>query len=288
MANQLPQVVTVEFHGQQLITVKNGDDIFVAMKPVVEGMGLAWQSQHRKLSANKERWGITEMVMPSNGGDQTVICLPLRKLHGWLMTIHPGKIKDPVIRANVVIYQNECDDALWKYWSEGIAINPRATINPAQQSDLHALVDQISPDGKKHGMVWKRFNRHFRIAKYSQLPQSEFDAAIAYLTETFLTGDYLPASEPEALPLTITDEDRIEAARLELSKHDFICTFGAKADSPHPILYPIPEGSFFIRPEDFAKYIGDSGGRITLSMLPGIIAAAATRLAANQPRLAAA
>lgn len=185
------QVSTIDFHGKPLITAKIDGDIFVAMKPIVEGMGLAWQTQHRKFAENKERWGITEMVIPSAGGEQGMSCLPIRKLNGWLMTIHPNKIKDETIRANVVMYQNECDDVLWKYFTEGVAVNDRITITPEQQSDLQAIVATISPDGRRRGEVWARFNRHFKIAKYSQLPSGKIEEARNYLIETFLDGQYI-------------------------------------------------------------------------------------------------
>lgn len=193
MANT--KVATITFHGQQLITAKIDNDVFVAMKPVVSGIGVSWQGQHEKLKSNPARWGVKEILIPSDGGEQSMICLPLRKLHGWLMTIHPGKIKDQEVRENVIVYQNECDDVLWKYYSEGVAINPRLPITPEQQSALQAIVATISPDGKQRGMIWARFNRHFKIAKYNQLPVSQIDEAKQYLIDTFLEGEYIEQAE---------------------------------------------------------------------------------------------
>jgi anti-repressor protein len=109
----------VEFHGQALTVVDRNGEPYVAMKPVVEGMGLAWQPQHRKFSEDGERWGITMMVIPSQGGEQTTVCIPLRKLTGWLMTLQISRM-DPEVAAKVLVYQNECDDALWSYWSKAM------------------------------------------------------------------------------------------------------------------------------------------------------------------------
>jgi len=67
------------------------------------------------------------MVMPSQGGEQATLCLPLRKLTGWLMTLQPSRMDDAVA-AKVLLYQNECDDALWDYWTKGVAVNPRANM----------------------------------------------------------------------------------------------------------------------------------------------------------------
>ena len=50
------------------------------MRPIVEGMGLTWQSQYEKL---KQRFSsvITEIVTTGKDGKQyNMVCLPVRKL----------------------------------------------------------------------------------------------------------------------------------------------------------------------------------------------------------------
>ena len=86
------------------------------MKPIVENMGLAWQTQQRKLSANKERWGITIMVIPTPSGMQEALCMPVRKLPAYFGTISPNRVRKE-IRERIILYQNECDDVLWNYWT---------------------------------------------------------------------------------------------------------------------------------------------------------------------------
>ncbi|RZI41497.1 hypothetical protein EGT07_18120 [Herbaspirillum sp. HC18] len=93
-------LITVPFRGNKLFLLAHNGEPYTPMKPLVDGMGLAWQTQHRKLASNSKRWGITEMVMQMPGDTQrrNVSCIPLRKLPGWLITIHPGKVR-PEIRA---------------------------------------------------------------------------------------------------------------------------------------------------------------------------------------------
>ncbi|HFW3087563.1 TPA: phage antirepressor N-terminal domain-containing protein [Salmonella enterica subsp. enterica serovar Reading] len=118
--------MTVPFYGNSLYVVNHNGEPYVPMKPIVEGMGLAWQTQHRKLTERFKTY-ITEMVMQLPGDTQrrSVVCLPLRKLAGWLRTIMPNKVK-PEIRDRVIQYQNECDDVLYDYWTKGVAVNPRS------------------------------------------------------------------------------------------------------------------------------------------------------------------
>jgi phage antirepressor YoqD-like protein len=117
----------MNFHGSALLMVEKDGQPHVAMRNVVEGMKLAWQPQHRKLTDEAGRFCVTMMVMQVPGDDQAreVCVMPLRKLAGWLSTIQTSRIKDAEVRNRITVYQSECDDALWAYWTKGEAINPR-------------------------------------------------------------------------------------------------------------------------------------------------------------------
>lgn len=119
-------LMTVPFHGANLMLVEHDGQPFVPMKPLVDGMGIDWKSQHRKLAANQRRWGMVIMTTPSASGDQETACIPLRKLPGWLSTLEPRRVKSDSAREKIELFQEECDDALWQYWNDGHSINPRA------------------------------------------------------------------------------------------------------------------------------------------------------------------
>ncbi len=109
----------VPFRDAQLLLVEHGGQPYVPMKPVVEGMGLAWAAQHRKLTEGRFSATITEMMMVAEDGKQRAMtCLPLRKLAGWLMSIHPNKVRQE-LREGIIAYQEQCDDVLWAYWNDG-------------------------------------------------------------------------------------------------------------------------------------------------------------------------
>ncbi|MFX6152907.1 phage antirepressor N-terminal domain-containing protein, partial [Acinetobacter baumannii] len=46
--------ITVPFHNAELYLVEHDGQPYTPMKPIVEGMGLAWQSQLAKLNANPQ------------------------------------------------------------------------------------------------------------------------------------------------------------------------------------------------------------------------------------------
>ncbi|HHJ4202522.1 TPA: phage antirepressor N-terminal domain-containing protein [Aeromonas veronii] len=125
------QSVVVPFHGDNLYLVEHDGDPYVPMKPVVEGMGLNWDTQRNKI--HRKFKGAVEMTLPSAGGNQSMICLPLRKLPAWLYSVQPGKVA-PEIREKVVAYQEECDEVLWQYWTTGKA--DRQSVRKAAKSYL--------------------------------------------------------------------------------------------------------------------------------------------------------
>ncbi|WP_052224031.1 phage antirepressor N-terminal domain-containing protein [Comamonas testosteroni] len=201
------RAITVPFHGAELYVVEHNGQPYTPMKHIVEGMGLDWKSQHRKLASNRGRWGMVELTIPSTGGDielrghddhagqrRRVTCLLLRKVAGWLSTIDSGRVKNPEVRARVIQYQNECDDALWQYWNDGTAINPRAAyaVNPGdkltkEEAETLRLMLKNAVDRQpkeKQGTLmmegWSKLKAHFNVS-YREIPRHEFSEAVSII-----------------------------------------------------------------------------------------------------------
>ncbi|CAD6036954.1 hypothetical protein EGD47_21020 [Salmonella enterica] len=119
-----PVTAEVVFKGDILTTIQDGGIEYVAMRPVVESIGLDWASQTVKLNKEREKYGCCDIATPSRGGIQNMLCIPLRKLNGWLFSINPNKVK-ATIRDKLISYQEECFAVLHDYWTKGIAVNPR-------------------------------------------------------------------------------------------------------------------------------------------------------------------
>lgn len=210
------RAITVPFHGAELYVVEHNGQPYTPMKPVVAGMGMAWEPQAAKLR-NNPRWGMTEIVIPSSGGQQGMNCLPLRKLPGWLATISPNKVR-PELREKVIAYQNECDDTLWQYWNDGVAINPRTAyaVNPgdkltAEEAEtlrlmLKSAVDR-QPKEKQGALMmqgWSKLKAHFKVG-YREIPRHEFSEAVSIIarhTAEWKVVDEAPplAAQPAQLP----------------------------------------------------------------------------------------
>ncbi len=113
----MPTQIKVSFHGSNLFIIDHNGEPYTPMKSIVEGMGMDWSYQSRKLNSDKDRWGVAVIAIPSIERHNPVTCIPLRKLFGWLQTLQPNRIRED-IRDKVIQYQNECDDVLWKHWTK--------------------------------------------------------------------------------------------------------------------------------------------------------------------------
>ena len=144
MANLLP----VAFHGDTLSLVEHNGEAFAAIKPICDAIGLDWKNQHTKLTGAGFRWNCGVItIVAADGKQRSMICIPMRKLSGWLASISAAKVK-PEIRDKLIAYQDECDDALWRYWTEGHASRPSAmAIAPVNTKAKEERAAQIARDG---------------------------------------------------------------------------------------------------------------------------------------------
>lgn len=213
------QLSPVTFHGDTIFCLDYQSQPYTPMKPIVQNMGLDWASQSVKLNANKERWGVVIITTPSEGGEQKMLCMPVRKLPSYLNSINPKKVR-PELRAKIELYQAESDDALWNYWMNGRAERPTpapspdAAISPSDRSELKAIVDaKLSTyparvQGKARAEIWTRFNRYFRIAEYAQLPTVKMPEARDYLIqmEVKALGAAAQPTATAAIPALVSDD----------------------------------------------------------------------------------
>ncbi|KVX06423.1 hypothetical protein ASL22_13235 [Alcaligenes faecalis] len=126
-------LATVEFHGKSLtvITAADGQRL-VAMRPICEAIGLDSDAQLKRIKRNPVlSKGSVIMTVPSAGGDQSMVCLPVDYLNGWLFGIHTSQVK-PEIRQRLEDYQRECYQVLNAYWGGDQVSNPREP----QQSEI--------------------------------------------------------------------------------------------------------------------------------------------------------
>ncbi|WP_273397012.1 phage antirepressor N-terminal domain-containing protein [Actinobacillus porcinus] len=115
------QALKVKFFGSEILVINHNGKPYVPMKQIVENIGLVWHAQFERLQRNEVlSQGIRVIRIPSNGGEQEAVCLPLHYLNGWLFGVKVSKVK-PELKEKLIRYQKECYEVLWDYWTTGVA-----------------------------------------------------------------------------------------------------------------------------------------------------------------------
>ena len=220
------QLSPVTFHGDTIFCLDYQNQPYTPMRPIVENMGLDWSAQAAKFRANKERWTVVIITtVAQDGNEREMLCMPVRKLPSYLNSINPRKVR-PELRAKIELYQAESDDALWNYWMHGRAERPApqpqpttdGPLTPALRAELKAIVDaklSTAPadvQGKARAEIWTRFNRHFKIAEYAQLPACRMPEARDYLIELQMKS--YPTKTAAAVPANAEQEIETHCAAM--------------------------------------------------------------------------
>lgn len=122
----------VNFDKSTLITVKHCNVEYVAMRSIVEGIGLDWTGQRKKLNAQKDKFSCRHISSTASDGKKyKMLCIPLKKLNGWLFSINPEKVRES-LRDKLIKYQEECFTALHDYWVNGSASRKHMNLSVAE------------------------------------------------------------------------------------------------------------------------------------------------------------
>lgn len=188
--------INVPFYGAELYVVSVGSEVFTPMRPIIDGMGLTYQGQADKLKSRFAK-GVREIMIPTKGGEQTMLCLALRKLNGWLQTISPNKVK-PEIRERVIQYQEECDDVLYEYWTKGEVKNPRKTTVDQRTPLRDAVNMMVGKKGLRYDDAYTMVHQRFNIDSIDELSLEQIPLAVEYIHRVVLEGEFL--GKQESLP----------------------------------------------------------------------------------------
>jgi len=120
------EVVRVPFLDGFIETVLVDGEPHVVLKSAVEGMGLGWEPQRKKLA--RRSWGVTSQ-REATGADGKTYEMVTCDLETWSMllaNIDENKVSEAA-RSLVIEYQKKSAKALREFWTQGGAINPAAT-----------------------------------------------------------------------------------------------------------------------------------------------------------------
>lgn len=121
-----------------LIAMRDGDDVWVALKPMCDTLGISYPTQLRKLRSRS--WaGIAQRATPSGGGIQQTTVITSDTVPMWLVTIDENRVA-PEAKAKLIAYQREARAALDAYFNKRLSTPPLMN----ELDVLRAAIDQIA------------------------------------------------------------------------------------------------------------------------------------------------
>ena len=205
MSNQIT-TQTLSFHGSDLITLKVEDVIYTAIRPLVEAIGLDWASQSVKLSKNRAKFNCCDIATVGKDGKiRQMLCMPIKKLNGWLFSINPEKVR-PDLKEKVIQYQEECFEALYNYWHFGKA--ERKTTVDDRTGLRNAVNMLVSKKGLIYSDAYNLVHQYMNVETIEDIPADKLQSAVEYVHRIVLEGEL------------ITEQKKDELFTREFTEHD--------------------------------------------------------------------
>ncbi|EBR9200073.1 phage antirepressor Ant [Salmonella enterica subsp. enterica] len=200
----------VPFNGQQIITAISAGVAYVAMKPIVENLGMSWSTQQTKLMKQLQKFNCVHMNMVAADGKlRKLLCLPLKKLNGWLFSINPEKVRAD-IRDKLIQYQEECFTVLHDYWTKGKAENARKKTSVDDRTPLRDAVNMLV--SKKHLMypeAYAMIHQRFNVESIEELDASQIPQAVEYIHRVVLEGEFIGKQEKKTNELSAKEANSL-------------------------------------------------------------------------------
>ncbi|EAW4485486.1 phage antirepressor Ant [Salmonella enterica] len=200
----------VPFNGQQIITAVAAGVTYVAMRQIVENIGIDWTGQSVKLRKMKDKFNCRDISMVAADGKlRKLLCIPLKKLNGWLFIINPEKVRAD-IRDKLIKYQEECFTVLHDYWTKGKAENPRKKTSVDERTPLRDAVNMLV--SKKHLMypeAYAMIHQRFNVESIEELEASQIPLAVEYIHRVVLEGEFIGKQEKKTNELSAKEANSL-------------------------------------------------------------------------------
>lgn len=211
----------VPFNGQQILTAVAAGVTYVAMRQIVENIGIDWTGQSVKLRKMKDKFNCRDISMVATDGKlRKLLCIPLKKLNGWLFSINPEKVRAD-IRDKLIQYQEECFSVLHDYWTKGHVFNPRKAkkalpgkITTEQQEAIKQLVmsrgQSLPKEKQAKAMItmWSSLKSHFGCS-YKEISEEQFTEALSLAARVPLEGEFIGKQEKKTNELSAKEANSL-------------------------------------------------------------------------------
>ncbi|WP_029606232.1 phage antirepressor N-terminal domain-containing protein [Kozakia baliensis] len=181
-------LTTIDFHGAKLIAI-HGDKpetSMIAIRPVVENMGLDWEGQRQKIERHPVLSTCTFVIkaqLPNDSQEREHTFIALNRINFWLATIPPGRIKDPAVRQAVIVYQTELADVAFNhFFGKAIASGPHLSASQTGGVYKAVLNKRLAPLEQKVTYLAERLEQALSCYDPTAGFTTDYQPIIAVLT----------------------------------------------------------------------------------------------------------
>jgi len=192
-------IQTIDFNGQELLTIEKDGIHYAAVKPICENIGLNWDSQFRRIKRDDVLNSTVAMmaIVAEDGKNREMMCLPIDYLNGWLFGVDAKRVKSEV-KAPLIQYKMQCYKVLHDYWHTGQAIHPSVNEElPSSVKDRNGLIKTVHMAMKRLELGFSEaFNlvlHRFNVAHVGDLTVSQVGDAVEYLHRMMFTKQTVSA-----------------------------------------------------------------------------------------------
>jgi len=140
----------VDFYGDMLLVALVDDVAYVALRPIVDFLGVDWAPQYQRLQRDEVLDEERRLVVMTgaDGKQREMVSLPLEFLPGWLFGMSGTRFKDAKKAAKLKQYRRECFRILWRAFQTDLlrppSPTPSSSTSLAQVRDLALAVAQMA------------------------------------------------------------------------------------------------------------------------------------------------
>ena len=195
------KIETVKFYDQEIDVIFHENLPYIIVKQISDNIGINYNTSRDQIQKRNDiNHTLKYIKLPTNGGTQRYLCLPLSMLNVWLQKLVPSRTK---VGDMLMKYQCECFNFLFNHFAQNgyKQITPVMTNRPINETEYEKLTAaQMRELAQKIHEISNQFH-------FSRTANNAIWFAIRYVTGTPSPLDF----DVRHLPLIINECNRINA-----------------------------------------------------------------------------
>lgn len=195
------KIETVKFYDHEIDVIFYENLPYLIVKQISDNIGINYSTSREQIQKrNDVNHSLKYIKLPTNGGTQRYLCLPLSMLNVWLQKLVPSRTKvgDMLLR-----YQSECFNYLFNHFAK----NGYKKIVPVMINNLADNIEYEKLTASQMRDLTHKIHRISEQFNFSRAANAAIWFAIRYVTGTPSPADF----DVRHLPIIANECNRINA-----------------------------------------------------------------------------